>query len=970
MSPPGMPVVQHKRRHTPAEVEAALAHACELYSAHPNAVYEAALAYSQIGWPIIPSPLAGENESVGKNPVLDGWQNRRIAKMQVPLHFQGQVVNVGVLTGSISRLIDFNIECEEAVNLAEECLPPTGTVFGHPSAPRSHWLYQCIEVTPKPTREFKDPLTNEEPILELRGDGGYQTILPGSLHVLSGEWVEWSTPPQQPACIPYIELHKRAVRLATRVMLTRYPSGDSQPDEVDDPLVKQRLELWQSWQEEVENAPADAFKQAQSFLNALDDRTDRFTFQTFDDDRERKDKKLARKELIRVLHGTLAENYQQLLQLSQTGAGIFVTINATNFKGRSRDSITEVRAYFADLDGAPLNNLKRLKLPPHIITETSPGRYGAYWLIADAPLDAKKFKETQQRLARYLESDSSICDLPRLMRLPGFPHQKEPSSNPFMTRIVSLAAADAYPDQEFQRALPNYITRSAMRDEAAHMQGHVGSRTRTATAPATPLDGASAGKPPVDLAKGYEEGERNTECARVAGSLLGKGRSEEEALAECLKWNELNDPPMDEEEVRGVVHSIAKSERRKREGQRQETQQPHEDYEFKWDGDVPAAPAKMLIKKLIPATGIGFIGGQPSAGKTFITLKLAVALASSAAFFDYPIKERVGVLYITGEGVEDFPNRIAATKSDAGIKEAIPFVWTSYMPDIQTNEGRTAFTTELRSLKEEMQRRFNIRLGAIIIDTVGAFFVIKDENSNAEINRICQIVRRIGNDIGCLMLLVHHFGKNPETGLRGAQAWNGSSDVTIAVLANINQLTGVISERSLSLVKTRAGAQGPLLAFTLETIRLGVDEDGDEIRTCVAKIDTNPRLPPMQRSGKGPGKIEGAFRAACRLAFDESNVSWKGKRLAKLDDIKNKFFALYPVRAYSPTKKNETLRRAWTRATHLLPEGWSIEKDPDGIEWLNPSPLERGWRPNPSPPEGTWRPGSGPPEGTEWLKPT
>jgi hypothetical protein len=256
------------------------------------------------------------------------------------------------------------------------------------------------------------------------------------------------------------------------------------------------------------------------------------------------------------------------------------------------------------------------------------------------------------------------------------------------------------------------------------------------------------------------------------------------------------------------------------------------------------------------------------------------------------------------------------------------------MPDIQTNEGRTAFTTELRSLKEEMQRRFDIRLGAIIIDTVGAFFVIKDENSNAEINRICQIVRRIGNDIGVVMLLVHHFGKNPETGLRGAQAWNGSSDVTIGVLANINQLTGAINERSLSLTKTRTGAQGPLLAFTLETVKLGVDEDGDEIRTCVAKIDTNPRLPPMQHNGKGPGKIESAFRAACRLTFDESNVSWNGKRLAKLDDIKNRFFALYPVKANSPAKKNETLRRAWTRATHLLPEGWSIEKDPEGIEWL------------------------------------
>jgi hypothetical protein len=118
---------------------------------------------------------------------------------------------------------------------------------------------------------------------------------------------------------------------------------------------------------------------AQRFLNVLDDRTNRFTFQTFDDNKLRNDKALAR-----IVHGTLDENYAELVNYSWNGAGTFVTINATNFQGRTKECIVEVRSYFADLDGAPYENISRLGLKPHIITQTSPGRFGVFYIIADA----------------------------------------------------------------------------------------------------------------------------------------------------------------------------------------------------------------------------------------------------------------------------------------------------------------------------------------------------------------------------------------------------------------------------------------------------------------------------------------------------------------------------------------------------------------------------------------------------------
>lgn len=75
-----------------------------------------------------------------------------------------------------------------------------------------------------------------------------------------------------------------------------------------------------------------------------------FTFQTFDDCKERKAPYLAR-----ILHGTFDEHCTELLRFNQQGAGIFFTVNATDGRGRSGINIKKIRAVFVDLDGAPLD---------------------------------------------------------------------------------------------------------------------------------------------------------------------------------------------------------------------------------------------------------------------------------------------------------------------------------------------------------------------------------------------------------------------------------------------------------------------------------------------------------------------------------------------------------------------------------------------------------------------------------------
>ena len=195
-----------------------------------------------------------------------------------------------------------------------------------------------------------------------------------------------------------------------------------------------------------------SFEDAQKFLDLLAPQS-HFTFQTFDDS------KAKRTWLAKILHGTLTEHFQELKSLNRQGAGIFVTINETDGKGRKASNITRVRAAFVDLDGAPIEPVLSDPMPPHLVVESSTGKYHAYWMLDFLPLES--FKLIQQALAKRFNGDKAVCDLPRVMRLPGFLHQK---GAPFQSAIVG-ADEGRYTSSEFLKAFGIVIPERRMTPE-------------------------------------------------------------------------------------------------------------------------------------------------------------------------------------------------------------------------------------------------------------------------------------------------------------------------------------------------------------------------------------------------------------------------------------------------------------------------------------------------------------------------
>lgn len=263
-------------------------------------------------------------------------------------------------------------------------------------------------------------------------------------------------------------------------------------------------------------------KAAARFLSLMSE-SEAVTFQTFGE------KGSKARSLAQIRHGSLEDQLASLQTLNQRGAGVFWMVNYGDSKGRTAANVTGVRALFVDLDGAPVAPVQMAAAEPHAVIESSPGRFHAYWLITGCT--TADFGVWQKALARKFKGDMSVHDLPRVMRLPGFVHQK---GEPFVTRIVSLAPMQPHDLAELVGTL------QLQRDDAT-------ARPKAAAAVAAPAGGQIV------------EGGRNASLARLAGKLRRDGLSTLSIETALLETNrERCRPPLGDEEVRSIAKSIGR----------------------------------------------------------------------------------------------------------------------------------------------------------------------------------------------------------------------------------------------------------------------------------------------------------------------------------------------------------------------------------------------------------------------------
>jgi RecA/RadA recombinase len=229
---------------------------------------------------------------------------------------------------------------------------------------------------------------------------------------------------------------------------------------------------------------------------------------------------------------------------------------------------------------------------------------------------------------------------------------------------------------------------------------------------------------------------------------------------------------------------------------------------------VDRKAAGYLVKGLLQRQSYAELFGQPGEGKTFVALDLAYAVAAGAPWMDRKIHAGT-VLYLAYEGIGGMRKRALALRQRHGDKD-VPLFIADASFNLREQAGRKALGEVIATLPAKPV--------LIVVDTFARALMGGDENSAQDVGAFNGAVAALIESTGACVLIVHHSGKNKSAGARGSSALLGAIDTELEV-----DMQQVIAS------KQRDVEMSEPIGFKLVPMVVGLDEDGDELTSCVVE---------------------------------------------------------------------------------------------------------------------------------------
>lgn len=279
-----------------------------------------------------------------------------------------------------------------------------------------------------------------------------------------------------------------------------------------------------------------------------------------------------------------------------------------------------------------------------------------------------------------------------------------------------------------------------------------------------------------------------------------------------------------------------------------------------------------VIKGLLYRKSYVNLFGAPGEGKTFIALDLAYHIAAGAEWMGKKVRGGL-VVYLPFEGKGGLVTRAQALRQRYG-QDDIPLYVADAVYNFRQKEGRQAFGELLGGLPDKP--------ALIVIDTFAHALMGGDENSAQDVGAFNNAVAALIESTGACVMIVHHTGKNKAAGARGSSALQGAIDTEI-----------LVDGGAVTATKQRDVEAGEPIGFRLKTVVVGLDEDNEEVTSCVVE----PNAATRQAGGKLNGNQKRAFDVLCDLRPNNNPITaaeWKEKcneflpaRKAAFYDLRN-----------------------------------------------------------------------------------
>ncbi|MEP4703433.1 MAG: hypothetical protein ABJZ62_01140, partial [Hyphomicrobiales bacterium] len=240
-------------------------------------------------------------------------------------------------------------------------------------------------------------------------------------------------------------------------------------------------------------------------------------------------------------------------------------------------------------------------------------------------------------------------------------------------------------------------------------------------------------------------------------------------------------------------------------------------------------------------------------------------------------------------------------------------------------------------------RDYDLPLCAIFIDTVTASGAIAadKENDAASWQSHINAMQFVATKLACVIILIHHYGKDAGAGLRGSSGARAAADFALAITGERNEITGETINRRLALTKSRNGTEGLIGNVELVQIEIGERPDGSPVTTATLDITK-----PTKSGGKKPAKKVPTAMKIFKQSFDHVFLDKVEERpamgrpdhplvsMVPISAIKDEFYTRYVDGDDDPEKRKDAARKSFGRQVKAAINHGFVVANIKDEEWI------------------------------------
>lgn len=225
-----------------------------------------------------------------------------------------------------------------------------------------------------------------------------------------------------------------------------------------------------------------------------------------------------------------------------------------------------------------------------------------------------------------------------------------------------------------------------------------------------------------------------------------------------------------------------------------------------------ARPPNYLIQDILESDSIGMLAGASGSYKSFLALAMAHSICTGNDFFGSQVYETGKVMYICGEGEGALGRRIRAMQLRYG----------DFHNNLMPLEDKIRIDDENDIIRVALQINL-YKPSLVIFDTFSSMNSKTNENDNSEVSNVLSMLNRHLRNGHTTSMVVHHFGKDADKGIRGASAFSANVDFVLSMTKEKDTM-----QTTLSCKKMKDGEDFKDLILLAEKVPLGIFGQNDE----------------------------------------------------------------------------------------------------------------------------------------------